>query len=101
MALIAQYTPNRCRRQPHRVFCSDFVRRQAFSYGLHILSPQLVLVDPPSAWTAVGTTKVVRKSTAVPRTNSARFTLFSPCDCELDRDIFMLAIGGAIGPLNL
>jgi hypothetical protein len=34
----------------------------------------------------VGTTKLFRKRTATAIANSIRFTVFSPLDCELDRD---------------
>jgi hypothetical protein len=46
-------------------------------YGLHIeLPPQLVAVPlPPSARTTVGITKVLRNSTAAPKTSSTRFTV--------------------------
>ena len=49
------------------------------AYGLHMeFPPQLVVVPaPPSARTAVGVTRVQRKSTAEPRTSSTRFTVFS------------------------
>ena len=59
-------------------------------YGLHIeLPPQFVLVPPPpSARTTVGVTKVLRNRTAAPTTSSICFTVFSPCDCELDGDRF-------------
>jgi hypothetical protein len=46
-------------------------------YGLHILPLQPVLVPPPSAFTTVGVTKVVRNSTAAPRVSSTRFTVIS------------------------
>jgi len=71
-------------------------------YGLQIvLPPQFVVPAPPSALTAVGTTKVLRKRTAAPSTSRIRFTLFSPWDCELDRDSFMAADLPATGFGNL
>ena len=62
--------------------------REISVYGLHNVLPQFVVVGP-SARTTVGTTKVLRNRTAAPRMSSMRFMVFSPCDCELDRDNFM------------
>src|SRR6516162_9387523 len=41
--------------------------------GLHIWPPQFVAPAPPSAFTAVGVTKVLRNRTTDPRTSNIRF----------------------------
>jgi len=50
-----------------------------FVYGLHKPEPPqfVALPPPPSAFTAVGVTKVVRNSTAAPSASSTCFTGFS------------------------
>ena len=60
-------------------------------YGLHIPEPPqfVVLPPPPSAFTTVGVTKVLRNNTAVAMTSSIRFTVYLLIDCELDRDRYM------------
>jgi len=44
-------------------------------YGLHIVLPQPVEPPPPSALGRLGVTKVLRKSTAAPKTSSIGFTV--------------------------
>src|ERR1700730_829420 len=81
--------------------CSDFVRTEDSAYGLHNVLPQLVVPVPPSARTAGGNTRVLRKSTAAPRTSSIRFTVFLLSNCELDRDSFMGGIARRNSGSNL
>ena len=61
-------------------------------YGLQDLpvQPQFVLPGPPSAFTTVGVTKVLRNTTAVARNSNARFIMVFSLELGLDGDGFML-----------